>query len=304
MKRISKNQVTLLFLLSLLGLIFINNQAVKQSIIFGGNLWFTKVFPSLFPMFILSNLLIAYHFPEMIANLFGRFFTKIFHTSSYGVFVFIMSLISGTPSNAYLLKELVCQKKITEGTANELISFTFFSNPLFLLSMLTLIFPTNFSIVVKIIFIHYASNLLIGFILRPKEYQSFEKLTISNEKISLGNMLTSSIQKSMNTLLMILGTICFYLMISALFTMDNIFLQNIFHGFLELTQGLNHLISWNISTVSKEIIVLLFLNFGGVSIHTQIKSIISDTNIHYFNFLKGRIFHVLIGTCAIIISQI
>lgn len=300
MNKEQKHIFILLSLLIFLILILINNIEVKSSIIAGTEIWLTKVFPSLFPMFILSDLLMNYHLPEILANLFGSCFTKLFKTNSYGVFTLFMSLIAGTPSSAYILKNLTEEQKITEVEASHLLTFTFFSNPLFLLTMLSLIFPKENSLILKIIFIHYISNIFIGLILRPHNSILWKKIPYSPNHKSFGQIMTSSIQKAMNTLLLILGTICFYFMLSTIFKTSNPSFNLLLKGFLELTQGLNSLISYNSSTILKEIIAISFISFGGLSIHTQIKSIISDTSISYFSFLKGRILHVIISILLVL----
>lgn len=301
MKRSTKNFFLLLCLLCLLILIFFNSQEAKQNIIIAAELFLTQVFPSLFPMFLLSELLTAYHFPEYLANTIGKGFSKIFHTTPYGIFAFFMSLISGTPSSAFILKNLLMQNKITQEEASFLLSFTFFSNPLFLLNMLTLLFPNNPRTILKIILFHYTSNIIIGFLLRPKNKTTFQKIKIIEHPKDIGTNLSKAIKKSLDTLLLILGTICFYYMLANLIPIENEFIKTLLKGFLELTQGLNALRNPIISINIKEILAIAFISFGGISIHTQIKSIISDTPIAYKPFLKGRILHVVFSILFIII---
>ena len=98
---------------------------------------------------------------------------------------------------------------------------------------------------------------------------------------------------------MILGTITFYMIISNYLLKIislNIFGEVILRGILEITQSLNILTNLNILSIIKEIIALSIISFGGLSIHTQILNIISDTNIKYQNFFSGRILHVLLST--------
>jgi len=297
-----KNIITLLGTLTLLTLILFHSQVVKASIISGTEVWLTKVFPSLFPMFILSDILITYHFPEYLANSIGQAFQKIFHTTPYGVFAFFMSLIAGTPSSAYILKNLTEENKISETEASFLLSFTFFSNPLFLITMLSLLFPTSPTYIWLIILIHYGSNIIIGILFRPKNVQIPKKLTPNIQPIDFGSVLSNAIKNSINTLFVILGTICFYFMIASIITMPKESYQIIWKGFLELTQGLNALIPSNFSLTIKSFLAISFISFGGLSIHTQIKSIISDTNISYMSFLKGRVFHTILSNLLLLLT--
>ena len=281
--------------------IFTNNKEVAEVILNATNLFLKKVFVSLFPMFIINHILIHINIPYYFYQIFNRLFLKIFHTSGLGAYVFIMSLISGTPSNAYILKELVNDHKLSTEEANHFLTFTYFSNPLFLTMMLTSIFTPKTTL--KIIFIHYLSNIIIGILLRKKA-PKITTQTFKPENKKNGNILINSINKSISTLLMILGTVTFYMIVTYIIAFpfkENILLKTLTSGFLEITNGLNNLIHLNIYTKIKEIIAIAIISFGGLSIHTQIKAILEDTKINYQYFLKGRILHTLIGIILILI---
>lgn len=291
-------------LFSLLSLIFIfnHNHEVSMVIISATNLFFQKVFVSLFPMFILNDLLINLGLPYYFYKIFSKIFIKFFHTSGLSAYCLIMSLISGTPSNAYILKNLVNDNLLTPAEASHYLYFTYFSNPLFLNLTLSTIFPNP--VVLKIIVIHYLSNIFIALLKRNKAPQISDSTIPPNSKANIPHTLISSLQKSINTLLLILGTIVFFKLLS--FILTNLFPLNkltqvLLSCFLEITNGLNLLSTLNISLKLKEIIALATISFGGLSIHTQIKSILEDTSISYQKFFKGRIYHVLISILLIII---
>ena len=167
--------------------------------------------------------------------------------------------------------------------------------------MLTSIFTPKTTL--KIIFIHYLSNIIIGILLRKKA-PKITTQTFKPESKKNRSILINSINKSISTLLMILGTVTFYMIVTYIITFpfkENILLKTITSGFLEITNGLNNLIHLNIYTKIKEIIAIAIISFGGLSIHTQIKAILEDTKINYQYFLKGRILHTLIGIILILI---
>ncbi len=111
--------------------IFTHNHEVASIIIQAVNLFLNRVFVSLFPMFIINDLLIHFQLPYYFYITFHSVFQKIFKTSGICAYVFVMSLISGTPSQAYILKNLVENNKISEEEASHYLYFTYFSNPLF-----------------------------------------------------------------------------------------------------------------------------------------------------------------------------
>ena len=279
----------LIITISLLFLYFsiINNKLINTSILSSVNLWISKVFPSLFPMILINNILIDYNFPYYI--------TKLFKKNGLKYYVLILSLFSGSPSNAIIIKELFQNNTINETDANKLLTYTFFSNPIFLVTMLSLLFELK--IVWKIIIISYISNFIISF---------FFKINPSNIKQSKNkkHSISNSINKTMYTLIMVLGTIVFYILFSTfiitLFKINNI--NSLFiKGFLELTQGLNELQIININLFLKQLIALIFITFGGLSIHAQIKSILSDTNLSYKHFLYGRFLSIIISIALLIL---
>ena len=72
-------------------------------------------------MFVISNLLIVIGIPEFLGNLFSKVMTKLFNVKGIGSFVFFMSMISGYPSNAKYVKELLDKKLINEVDANKIL---------------------------------------------------------------------------------------------------------------------------------------------------------------------------------------
>ena len=262
-------------------LIFINNNIVLLSTINATKLWFYKVFPYLFIMIIINDCLIHLNI------------IKIFKNPS--IYVFIMSLISGTPSSAYIIGNLYKNKSINYKTANNLLLFSYFSNPLFLYTILNNIFFNKY-ITIKIILVHYLSNLII-FLFNIKQLDN-SLPNCSNLKYNIAE----SIKKSINTNLVVLGTICFYLIISNIIITlipTNYYISILIRGFLEITQGLNSLI--NFKTPFKQVITTVILSFGGLSIHTQVKCILDEYQLDYKYFLKGRIIQTIIATLIILI---
>ena len=270
-----KKNLIYLTILILIFLIFKNYSIVLNSTITAVELWLYKVFPYLFIMIILNDLLINLNFE------------KLFKNSS--IYVMLASLLSGSPTSAVIISNLYNSKKIDKDTANKTLLFTYFANPLFLYTMLNTIFASTFT-TIKLMLIHYLSNLIIYIIYCKK----LSNNKITNQKTKLD--ISSSIKKAMNTTTMVLGCITFYLVIS-----DILNLNIITRGILEMTQGLNSLINTNI--LNKEILAIFFISFGGFSIHTQVKCILDETNLEYKYFLKGRIIQTIIAIILTITTQ-
>ena len=272
-----------LFLISIVFLfiyfIFTNKVLVTNSIINSSSLFFYKVFPSLFPMFIISSILINLNTPYYLSKI-----IKSKRVSSLSIYTLILCFISGTPSSAFIVKELEEQKIVNNKEASLLLTFTFFTNPFFLLNMLSLIFPSD--IVIKLMIAHYLPNLIIMF------FTPIGNKELTSKKITnYSSIIPNAISKSLNTLLTILGTIVFFNLLILLIPKKYIFLS----GFLEITNGLNILPTLNIALNIKAYLALMYLSWGGLSIIMQIKSILNDTNISITNFLKARLIHLILS---------
>ena len=176
-----------------------------------------------------------------------------------------------------------------------MLSFAFFTNPLFYYTMLKFIFPNQTFTIIKLLLIPYFCNILIGIFSKTKD-NSFSNL-VTNEKTSFGIMLSNSIKNAMNTLSLILGTVTLFLILNAFINPMNFPLLS---GLLEVSQGLNSLIDVSYSQKIKELLTIFFVSFGGLSIHLQIKGILSDTSISYWQFFKGRIKQCILGILLIL----
>ena len=269
-----KKNLIYLTILILIFLIFKNYSIVLSSSINAVELWLYKVFPYLFIMIIINDTLINLDFERVFKN-----------TSIY---VLVMSLLSGSPTSAVIISNLYKQGKISENNANITLMFTYFANPLFLYTMLNSIF-NSFNVTIKLMIIHYLSNIIIYLIFKKKIL--YTPTVTNNTKFDIAG----SIKKAMTTTTMVLGAITFYLVISDILQL-NIFLR----GLLEMTQGLNALIGRDL--FAKEILAIIFLSFGGLSVHTQVKCILDETDLKYKCFFIGRIYQTLIAVFLTIIT--
>lgn len=281
-----KNKLTKLTIIIFFILIFIKKDIMYYTIYNTVILWFKNIVPNLLPMFIITSLIIESNLIINICNIFGKLFNKIFKCSNYGIFIYFLSLFTGSPSNAKYINDLVSNNLISNTLSDKLLLFTSNYNTLLIYSLLSLYL--NKSISIKIIIIIIISNIIVGLIFRNINYIDL-KTNYIKRKINISKIIKDTI----DTLLMILGTLIFFNIIINLLPIKNMLLKNILNGFLEITTGLKGLEYLDISTNIKILLSTIYLSFGGLSIHTQIKSILPDTN--YTLFLKSRLYAIIIS---------
>jgi len=291
--------------LILIWLILINGDDVSKDFIMAFNLWLTRVFPALFPIFVISEILVNFGLVEIFSKLFAPFTKKIFKVSGSASYIFFMSILSSTPGNAIFTKDLYEKGFLTKNEATKVLAFTFFPSIPFIYGFLT-IFLNNQIMIIKVILTCYLVNILIGIIFRNlyKEdiiYKNYQPTTSH----SFTESFTNGIKKGMNSMVIILGTITFFIMLTSFlnnFLAINESLKTFFQGIMELTQGLNSLINLDISIKLKAIISGIFISFGGLSIHMQIKSVLINTPISYKLFFLSRIIHSIINAINLILK--
>ena len=260
--------------------IFIYSKIVKQTIIYGINIWVKTLFPSIFPFLLVTKLLIY----------------KNFHNKLNKKIVIVLSLLTGFPTGAIYVKELLERNSISLEEANKLIMYTSFSNPIFVISVIGETLLNNKKLGIFIYLVHVLSGLLIGLILRSKSKYIPTK-NINNKQ---NNILIKSINESFETLINILGIVIFFLIIISIINtiIPNNSISIFIKALLELTTGVISICKLKITLRLKISIIGFILSFNGISVHYQIKSIIDDTKIKYCNYLYARIVHSIL--CFII----
>lgn len=297
----------LLYLITFVVILFemlFHSSVIINSVSLSFSLCINNLFPSLFPFMILSNILIEYGFVEITSELLKPVMNRVFKTHENGAFVLILSLISGSPSNAKYISELLNKQLISTNDAEKILLFTHFVNPLFIINTIGITFLHSKKIGLMILISHYLGNLIVGLLSRnyhknittnkidiKKAFSSLEK-----EHKSFISILTNSISSSVNTLLIILGVITTCLIITSLTNFNPLF-----NGFLEITQGLKYLSTTNHLLFFKTVLSTFLISFGGFSIHAQVFSILSNKKIKYIPYLCARIIHGITSSTIVYI---
>ncbi len=285
-----KNLIIIYVFILLELLILINSKEVTINIIKSITIFKNRVFPSLFPAMIIGSLLIKNNIQNFIPNIINIFFKKIFNFDRNMTSLFIISIFSGTPSNALFINEYLNKGLINDKTAENLLCCTHFINPLFVINGVGIGIFNSVQIGFILLFFLYLSNFIKAFILRKK----FTTTNTFNKKISKSNFINdfqNTIKESILACLNILGIII-------IFNILIILLENIFSLSISLKLGLNILLEMTSSTILlsflninfylKFIISYFILTFGGLCIQMQTLNMLQNKKIRYFKYLIFR----------------
>jgi len=288
-------------------------------------LWATNVFPVLFPFYIFSTLAIKRGVAHFLGEVIHPLTRRLFKTSSISGFVFIMSLLSGNPSSAIIISQLYEEGSITKKEAQHLLSFSVFTNPLFCIGTIGITYFKNASIGYVVLISHILANIIIGILMRynnkgqlHKKYsikKAYEKMVIQKQKNkeNFSETITHILQNGINTMFLICSFMIFYNIIIVMIESSRLshisyqsieFLYNIipldfatynsfFIGVFEMVLGIDNVINSSFSIRTTVMIITMLVSFGGLSIHSQIHSILYKVKLKYSPFLISRIAQML-----------
>lgn len=131
----------------------------------GLHIWWDVLFPSLFPFFVLSELLLGFGIVHFIGKLLDFLMKPVFRLPGIAGFVVTMGFISGYPVAARLAAKLYEQQHISAKEAERLIGFTTTSDPIFLIGAVSIGFFHSYDIAILFAIIHYGTALLLGVLL-------------------------------------------------------------------------------------------------------------------------------------------
>lgn len=301
MKKISNYFLTFIIILFGVGLIFFSSSniiAVRNSL----ELFLDSVFPSLFPFLIVTELLSYTSLVPWISSKFKRIMPIVFNVSSIGIYPFIMGIISGYPVGARIVANLREDNKISRIDGERLLIFTNNAGPLFIIGCVGCSIYLNSSIGFILYFVHFLSSVTTGFIFGHFYKNTYREETVNDQVLdftTLGEIISKCIKKAFYTLSVVCGfVIIFSLIISMidaskiLTIFNNIWIENLLFGVLEITTGIQLISLIKNTTLFYNLIATSFLlGFGGISVLLQVWSITSKTDLSIKPYIIGKIFN-------------
>lgn len=263
-----KKDMVLFLLLVTFIMMFKFSGLVHTSVIEGVELFFSGLVPSMLPMFIMIDLLLNYGLANKLYKMF----------KSNAIILILLSLLSGTPSNAKYIREFYKDGYISKDMGNLLLMFAYSPNPLFVMAF----FPIP-SMALPLLLYIYISNFVI-FLLFKRKFPNLSSVPKEFKSEPFVVCLSNSIYKSAHILVLILGIVITFGIANSFLYVLNVG-HPFFYSILELSNAFEL-----ITGLEAGILWMTFAaTFGGLSIHAQIKSILEDTDLSYRYFLIGRL---------------
>lgn len=288
----------ILFIIFLIMFSKTNILAVQNAI----SLFFEKVFPSLFPFFIVADLLSHTNIINILNTILSPIMKPLFNVSGKGAFPFIMGIISGYPTGAKIVSDFRKNNICTKVECERLLAYTNNSGPLFIIGTVGSSLFLSTEIGILLLITHIFGTLTVGIIFRfyKNNYYRNENIVDELDIDNFSSILTESIFNSFKTTGMIFGFIIMFSIINNILLTSGIlklFPSAIIGSILstcEITNGINYISMIKSSNLTIQLILTsFFLGFSGISVLMQVYSIISKTDLSIKPYILGKLLHGL-----------
>ncbi len=308
-----KKNLAPIFALILIIIFFIQPNIVRAGAINGITLWYNKILPVLFPMFILSNILLQYSFLYDVLEKISLVSKKILG-SSFAIIPFIISVVSGYPSGALATDLIVKNKKISDSEGKYLLTFTNLCSFQFISAVVVLSMLKDMNLLLYIVLPHYIGALVLCKFIK----KDFGSIKISKKEnfikhVSFNEAFSNAISKSILSILTIAGVIIIFSIISE-YIMSIVFTGNgsgvkeilvsLLIGMLELTNGCDIICSSLLPIEVKLILINFLISFAGCSIIFQTITVTSNVEVNILEYIKVKFVHGIISSLILIIMLI
>lgn len=284
-------------------------------------LWFNILLPSLFPFILISDLIISFGVADYFTSYLEPLMRPLFNVSGIGAFPLTMSVMSGYPVGSKITSKIRKEGLVTRNEANRLIAFCSTSGPLFILGSVTIGLLANPDLGLLLLIPHYLGALTIGLVLgffnkeKPNKKYGKNHIMNANMKIqnkSAGSIISKSVTDSMNAIITVGGFVIIYSVIikivlnssgfnlvinalSKITRIESMSLKALVAGIIEITNGCSLVSQLKAPLINKILFINFIIGWGGLSIHSQAISFISETDISPKFYLINKAFHGLLS---------
>lgn len=296
--------------------IILNPHLCINAAVSGALLFFYKVFPSLFPFVVLSNIIMYYDGINIYSRLLGKALCKPLKLPEQCSFVLIISALCGYPLGAKYACELYERNLIEYSTCERLLNIASNPSPLFIIGAVgtSMLGKTAYGYILLIS--TYLSCIAMGIFLPSKRSIQYVKITKSNPgtDFNFGNAIKDSIEGAIKTCFSVCGFVTIFSVINGIiknsifinaalkFLSDKLniqfnLLQGTLLGVIEMTNGCNEISTVRADIVIKLVIISFLLAFSGISVISQVYSFTSKDRFPIKKYIKLKLIQGII--CSI-----
>ena len=261
--------------------------SAEESVLFCGKV----LIPSLFPGFVLADLLINLSVGRPGKS---RLFERLFRLPSEMTRCFLIGLLSGFPSAADCAVQQVQRGEVSKEDAERCLAFT--NNPgiVFVICAVGIGIFGSLKTGLYLWFLQTASALFVGIVFAEKPKSPFCSTRKKIREIPLKRLLPNAVVSSVSAVLNICGFVIFFRVLIAVLTFSLPLrpLQALLAGILELTCGVSGFESFDLCAA---MLSSAILGWSGFSVHFQIVNRVAPADLSLKYYFPGKVLQSLLS---------
>ncbi|MEA4919522.1 MAG: nucleoside recognition domain-containing protein [Clostridiaceae bacterium] len=278
----------------------------------GISLCLRVVIPSLFPFFVLSSLFISSGFAMSLSKFMAKPLRLLFRLPGACSPAIVMGLIGGYPVGAKTAFDLYDNGSCSAGECSRLLIFCSNCGPAFIFSAVGASIFGSLKAGAVIYLCHIASALLIGMVsgfFSPKTPDRPCTAPASTSQ-RFPSAFVSSVSSSFTAMLNVCGFVIFFsslmaflkrcgfisLFIKLLFFLEPKVASALVEGIFEMTGGVSSVAAAGLGVPGAMALCAFIIGWGGISVHSQVISLMGDRPISMSGYFKGKMLHAVISS--------
>lgn len=285
--------------------------AVRSSLYLCAN----SVVPSLFPFFVVSKLITNMRFTDIFARILNRIMLPLFSVGGAAASPLTLGLIGGYPVGAMtcasLYKAKICSQEETERS----LAFCNNCGPAFIIGAIGGGVFSSTKVGISLLIIHILAAITVGVLFRIISPLKIRRVNFQRNKVAeipdFPNAFTNAVSSALKSSLTISAYIVLFSVIvcaskqlhllhvlskflSAFTDIQKNITESVISGILEMTVGIYSLAECA-NFNSAFVLTSFLLGWGGLSVHCQALSTISDCDLSTGQYFIGKLLHGIIS---------
>ncbi len=270
--------VSLSFSVAVVLLFFLLSKEISSSILNGLAMCYHTIIPTVFPFFIISELLLLLLDFEKIQPL-TKIFERLFKINGSALSVFLCGAVCGFPIAVTLSEKLYKSDIISKEECERLIGFSNHASPAFVICAIGIGMRKSAAQGIAIYFISLLSSLICAYIFSLGKTASTRG---KHEKSKLGFSLVKSIKRATEATINVCGFITFFSMLIGILSciIKSDVTLALLSSLLEISNASFLISTPGLFSESLSFALTAFaVTFSGLSVHMQSKSMLIGTDI-------------------------
>ncbi len=314
-KRIVETQIYAAIVIFAFGLILFTRQT-SDSAAEGISLCLNVLVPSLFPFFVVSSLCVQTGLAAYIGRVFEKPMRLLFGVPGVCAPAFVLGLVGGYPVGAKTAISLYEQSMCSRTEAERLLAFCNNSGPAFILGAVGASLFGGSMAGVLLYGAHVLASVCVGLAFRFWRGRRQDSSHSSSRRftavcVPFGKAFTSAVTSSFSSVLNVCAFVIFFSVVIDLLTLlgvtpvlarglgallspfglDAAYAEKLLSGLLEVTSGVQGLLTLSASFSVKLTTAAFLLGWAGVSVHLQVVNLIGDSGLSPAPYLLGKALH-------------